>query len=149
MISKRHRMIVYGVAAQLLIVAIVCYAAFSEKAHKNPLRLVYQTNAGQVLFDHQAHASVKGYGLACADCHHLHDHKEIQPVACGLCHPPLPKVFPASCMADGCHKNASKIEKTKIMKNTDAFHAQCIGCHEQFGKGPKYGPEECSKCHVR
>jgi hypothetical protein len=149
MISKKHRMILFAVAIQLLIVAIVCYAAFPMTAPEKPIRLVYYTTAGKVLFDHQAHASIKGYGLACADCHHMHGKKEIQPVSCGLCHPPLPadNRFPESCM--DCHKNVSEFKDTDIMKRTDAFHAQCIGCHEQFGKGPQSGPEECSKCHVR
>ena len=50
MTSKKHRLIVYGVAVQLLLIAIVCYAAFPVKTPEQPIRLMYQTNAGKVLF---------------------------------------------------------------------------------------------------
>jgi hypothetical protein len=148
MISKKHRLIVYGVSVQLLLVAIVCYAAFPVRAPHEPLRLMYHTNAGKVLFDHQTHATVKGYALACNDCHHLHGDEEIEPVSCGMCHPPRPKgaAVPESCLE--CHEDAAEIENPKIMKRSDAFHKQCIGCHEQYGKGPQSGSEQCSKCHV-
>jgi hypothetical protein len=144
MITKKHRLIVYGVSVQLLLVAIVCYAAFPVSVPKEPLRLMYQTNAGKVLFDHQAHATVNGYSLACADCHHSHGDEEIEPVSCGMCHPPRPQgaKIPESCL------DAAEIEKPEIMKRSDAFHKQCIGCHEQYGKGPQSGADQCSKCHV-
>jgi hypothetical protein len=148
MTSKKHRMIMYGVAIHLLLIAIVCYAAFPVKAPQEPIRVVYHTNAGKVLFDHQTHAGATGYGLACSDCHHSHpEGEEIDPVSCDLCHPPRPegKQLPASCL--DCHE-ASDIESPDIMKQSDAFHKQCIGCHEQFGKGPQSGSANCSKCHV-
>lgn len=148
MISKKHRMIMYGVAVQLLIVAIVAYAAFPVSKPEEPLRLVYHTNAGEVLFDHQAHASIKGYALACADCHHEHGGEEIDPVACGLCHPPRQagSKFPEFCL--DCHTDESEFENPDTIKRADAFHTQCIGCHEQYGKGPQSGSTQCAKCHV-
>lgn len=148
MTSKKHRMIMYGVAIQLFLIAIVCYAAFPVKASEEPLRLMYHTNAGKVLFDHQTHSAATGYALACLDCHHEHEGEDIGPVACGLCHPSpnASKTFPESCF--DCHSDASEIENPEIMKRSDAFHKQCIGCHEEYGKGPKAGSDNCSKCHV-
>ncbi|MFZ1986874.1 MAG: cytochrome c3 family protein [Desulfatitalea sp.] len=148
MTSKKHRLIMYGVAVQLLLIAIVCYAAFPVPVPEEPIRLMYQTNAGKVLFDHQTHASVKGYSLACTDCHHPHGGEEIAPVSCGMCHPPRPEgsKIPESCL--DCHSDEAEIEKPEIMKRSDAFHAQCIQCHEQYGKGPQSGADNCSKCHV-
>ncbi|KJS31395.1 MAG: hypothetical protein VR64_11305 [Desulfatitalea sp. BRH_c12] len=148
MTSKKHRMIVYGVALQLLLVAIVCYAAFPVKPPEEPLRLMYQTNAGKVLFDHQMHATTKGYALACADCHHPHYDAELEPMSCSMCHPPRPEGIktPESCL--DCHDDISEIENTEIMKRSDAFHSQCIGCHDQYGQGPPSGPEGCGQCHV-
>jgi hypothetical protein len=32
-------------------------------------------------------------------------------------------------------------------KRSDAFHQQCAGCHEDFGKGP--AESNCNGCHVR
>ena len=148
MTSKQQRMIVYGVSALLLLVAIVSYAAFPVKEPEEPLRLMYHTNAGKVLFDHQKHTAAGGYALNCADCHHEHpDGDEIEPVACGLCHPPRPegKTIPEMCL--DCH-DQSEIENPEIMKRSDALHKQCMGCHEEYGAGPMDNPEECSKCHV-
>jgi len=154
-------MIMYGVAAQLLIVAIVCYAAFPVTPPEEPLRLIYQTNAGKVLFDHQAHATTKGSALACMDCHHAHGGEEIEPVSCGLCHPPrrAGSQFPEFCM--DCHSDISEIENPETVNRADALHQQCTQCHEGFGKGPlhsnfvgnelKERPTDwvnCNKCHV-
>jgi hypothetical protein len=148
MTSKKHRMIMYGVAIQLLLIAIVCYAAFPIETPQEPIRLMYHTNAGKVLFDHQTHASVKGYALECSDCHHSHGGEEIEPVSCGLCHATESenKTFPQFCF--DCHGDASEIENPDTMKRSDAFHKQCIQCHEQYGAGPQSGPTYCSKCHV-
>ena len=148
MTSKKHRLIVYGVAVQLLIIAVVCYAAFPITPPKQPIRLMYETNAGKVLFDHQTHASVNGYALDCFDCHHHPPDDDAALVACSQCHLPDPKqgVVPESCL--GCH-DASDIEDAEYPNKADAFHQQCIGCHEQFGAGPGSGSENCSKCHVR
>lgn len=148
MTSKKHRMIMYGVAIQLVLIAIVSYAAFPIETPQEPIRLMYQTNAGKVLFDHQTHASINGYALDCMDCHHSHFGEEIKPVSCGLCHAVKGEKseFPESCFE--CHGDASEIEEPEILKRSDAFHQQCIQCHEQYGAGPKSGSENCSACHV-
>lgn len=148
MTSKKHRLIMYGVAIQLVLIAIVCYAAFPIETPREPIRLMYQTNAGKVLFDHQTHASVEGYALDCLDCHHLHFGEEIDPVACSLCHAAKgeEKEFPDMCF--DCHGDASEFEEPYTLKRSDAFHQQCIQCHEQYGAGPRSGSENCSACHV-
>jgi hypothetical protein len=147
MTSKKHRLIAYAVAIQLLLIAIVCYAAFPVKAPEQPLRIEYHTNAGRVLFDHQAHASASGIALDCYDCHHHPPGDEEALVSCKKCH--LAEIkkdeVPDSCLE--CH-DAGDVEGTEIPKESDAFHHQCIQCHVQFGAGPGEGPENCSKCHV-
>lgn len=157
-------MIMYGVAIHLLLIAIVCYAAFPAKTPQEPIRLMYHTNAGKVLFDHQTHASAEGFGLGCSDCHHSHpEGEDIEPVACGLCHPPRPagKELPEFCL--DCH-DASEIENPEIKKRADSLHLQCTQCHEGYGRGPlheaslsdqakeklKKEPNKwvnCSRCH--
>ena len=164
MTSKKHRIIMYGVAVHLLLIAIVCYAAFPAKPPEEPIRLMYHTNAGKVLFDHQTHSSPEGFGLDCSDCHHQHpEGEDMEPVACSVCHPPRPenKTIPESCL--DCH-DASEIEKTEIIKGADALHQQCTQCHESYGRGPMHqgflseGAKEankakpnpwvdCNKCH--
>lgn len=147
MTSKTHRMIVYGVAVLLFFVAIVCYAAFPVQTPEEPIRLMYQTNAGKVLFDHQTHASEIGYGISCFDCHHHPPEEDDALVACGQCHLPKPEegVYPESCL--DCH-DESELEDSEYPKRSDAFHEQCIQCHEEFEQGPRSGSENCSQCHV-
>jgi hypothetical protein len=147
MTSKKHRLITYGVAVHLLLIAIVCYAAFPVKKPEQPIRLMYQTNAGKVLFDHKTHSSANGYGLDCFDCHHHPPDDEQALVACSQCHLPNPEegVVPENCL--NCH-DASDVQDSEYPKQSDAFHQQCQRCHEQFGAGPGEGPANCSKCHV-
>lgn len=164
MTTKKHRLIVYGVAVHLLLIAIVCYAAFPVETPKEPIRLMYQTNAGKVLFDHQTHTSEIGYGLSCFDCHHHIPDDEEGLIGCGVCHVPEPEegVTPESCLE--CHEEAD-LEDSEYPKRADALHSQCSTCHLEFGNGPvhqdvlsdsekdahKEKPNEmvdCGKCHV-
>jgi hypothetical protein len=164
MTSKKHRMIVYGIAVQLLLVAIVCYAAFPVKKPQTPIRIMYETKAGNVLFDHPTHTAATGFGLDCFDCHHHPPDDESGLVACGDCHLPKPEedVIPATCL--DCH-DESDVEDSEYPKRSAALHAQCTQCHFEYGKGPlfqnalskeeqeklKTEPNEwvdCNKCHV-
>lgn len=162
MTSQKHTVIVYGVAALLLLVAVVCYAAFPVQSPPEPLRLMYQTKAGKVLFDHQTHSNVDGYALDCADCHHDHPEGELiqEAVACGVCHPieSVTMAAPEFCL--DCH-DEEELEAPDVSKRSDAIHLQCTQCHLEFGAGPLYQnalsdeekdqPNEwidCNKCHV-
>ena len=42
-----------------------------------------------------------------------------------------------------CH-DADEVEDTEMMKRSDAFHEQCIRCHQDFDAGPV----ACAACHV-
>jgi len=48
--SKKELRIAYGLAVILLIVGVISYAAFSAKVPEEPIRLMFQTAAGKVLF---------------------------------------------------------------------------------------------------
>lgn len=148
MTSKKHRMIVYGLAIHLVLVAIICYAAFPVTAPPdNPIRKIYYTNAGKVLFDHRAHNADTGFGIACMDCHHHPQDDDAALVACSSCHTADVKEgqVPDSCL--DCH-DADEVSDAEYPNTSDAFHQQCIGCHEEFEKGPQPGSENCSQCHV-
>ena len=140
-------MIVYGVVILLFLVAVVCYAAFPVPTPEVPIRLIYQTNAGKVIFDHQTHSSEFGYGLDCFDCHHHPPDDDSALVACTQCHLSAPEEgkMPQSCL--DCH-DEDEIADTEIPNLADAMHEQCMTCHDQYGAGPGQGPENCSKCHV-
>jgi len=109
MTSKNEQMLAFVLAAVLLIIGVVCYAAFPVKTPEEPVRLMFKTTAGSILFDHKTHTSDAGYAIACDDCHHEGD----EPTACGECH-----------------------EADSDVKRSDAFHKQCKDCHEDSGAGP-------------
>jgi len=62
MTSKMELLFVYGLAAVLLIIGVVCYASFPQDIPEEPVRLVFTTTAGKVLFDHKVHSGEDGYG---------------------------------------------------------------------------------------
>ncbi|MCB2215462.1 MAG: cytochrome c family protein [Desulfobulbaceae bacterium] len=77
-------------------------------------------------FDHTMHS--EDVGVACDDCHHdLVDKSDHSPQACGSCH----------IDGTGGHSTISR---------TDAFHAQCIGCHSAFDVTPQQS--DCDGCHA-
>jgi len=114
----------YALAVVLLVVGVVCYAAFAHKAPKEPIRIMLKATAGNVLFDHKQHASEDGYGYECIDCHHAWEGEGTKPEACGECH---------------------EVDGEDPIKRSEAFHTQCMGCHEEMGTAPV---EECSSCHA-
>jgi uncharacterized CHY-type Zn-finger protein len=126
MFSRKELKLAYVLAIGLLAVGAVCYAAFAVQPPDEPLRLLFRTTAGKVLFDHKVHHSVSGYGVSCGDCHHTLSEDEYEDAqSCSECHDP----------DEG---------DEEVPKRADAFHQQCIGCHEQF----EAGPIECAQCHV-
>jgi len=120
MTSKNEQVLAFALGAVLLLVGIVCYAAFPQETPEEPVRLIFQTTAGKVLFDHKTHVADEGYGVACDDCHHEEQEDS------------------KSCSGEDCHGPDSE------PKRSDALHTNCKGCHEDGGAGPV----ECAKCHV-
>lgn len=173
MTSKKHRKIMYGVAIHLLLISVICYAAFPVTAPDEPIRLMYQTNVGNVIFDHQTHAADTGFGLDCFDCHHHGEDEDLSIVACGQCHPVEPNEgqVPEYCLE--CHdsaeiEDAEDTPYTEYAKRSKAIHRQCTQCHLEFGKGPLHDDEkslgkeekeklktqpnewaDCNKCHIK
>ncbi len=120
MTSKNAQTLALALAAVLLVVGVVCYAALPAKTPEEPVRLMLKTTAGSILFDHKTHAAEDGYELACDDCHH-EEQEDSQ-----------------SCSGEDCHGPDSD------PKRGDALHTNCKGCHEDGDAGPV----ECSACHV-
>jgi hypothetical protein len=137
----------YYLAGVLLVIGTISYAAFPVKTPEQPIRIMFKSVSGNVLFDHKIHGSDSGYGNSCEDCHHHPGEGEADFRACEDCHqiPPEGESVPTACL--DCH-DATEVEDTEILKSADAFHQQCRGCHEDFGAGPGPGSEECSSCHV-
>lgn len=120
MTSKGEQALAFVLGAILLVVGVVCYAGFSQKPPEEPVRLMFKTTAGKVLFDHKTHMDDAGYGVACDECHHEEQEDTM------------------SCSGEDCHGPDSD------PKRGDALHTNCKGCHEDSGAGPV----ECAACHV-
>jgi hypothetical protein len=125
MTSKKELLLALILTLVLLVVGVISYAAFPAKTPDQPVRLMFKGVAGKVLFTHKLHASESGYDFACIDCHHDLEEGETDPQACGECH-------------------EAESEDEDIPARTDAFHSQCIGCHQEN----EAGPEKCASCHV-
>ncbi len=143
MTQKKELRTAYILAIVLFFAGVAAYAAFSGPAPEQPVRLMFKNAAGKVLFDHKIHADNSGYGIDCAGCHH-HPGGDDSLTACGSCHEKeKSEAAPGVCL--DCH-DADEIDAGDLPIKTDAFHKQCIGCHEEGDAGP--GPKECKLCHV-
>ena len=142
MTSKKQLQLAYGLAVVLFLVGIISYSAFSAKQPETPIRLMFQSAAGGVLFSHQAHTADAGYGIACKDCHHHPEEDDVDLRACGECHRLPEKGEPAPKACSDCHE-PDEVEDTEMMKRSDAFHSQCIECHKDI----EAGPQACGSCH--
>lgn len=112
------------VVSFILSVSSVLYAQPEE------IELCVDKNRGPVLFPHELHMD----GYDCLDCHHdyqdgknvLEDAEEADDLTCASCH------------------NA----EAKI-KVREAFHGQCMGCHDRYKMTTKKtGPSLCGECHI-
>ena len=118
---KKEKIVAYWLAGILLVVGVVCYAAFPQKRPEQPIRIMLENTAGNVLLDHKKHASEDGYGIECKSCHHDLEEEGAKAGPCGECH-----------------------DAESEVKRSDAFHKQCKGCHEEDGTAPV----KCEGCHV-
>lgn len=148
MTPKRDLQIAYILIVVFFFVGVISYAAFPAKTPDEPIRLMYKTVAGKVLFDHKTHYTESGYALACNECHHHPEEPEDEEealVKCGYCHqvPAEGQTYPESCL--DCHE-AEDLEESEMIKTSDAFHSQCESCHQEVEAGPE--EERCSWCHV-
>lgn len=141
MTSKKELQIAYGLAIILLVVGVLSYVAFPAKAPDRPMRIMFKSAAGKILFDHKTH--VENYGISCSDCHHHFEEDETELRSCGECHihPDQAEAEIQTCAE--CH-DPDEVDVADALKRADAFHKQCIGCHEEN----EVEPVECAECHV-
>ena len=86
-----------------------------------------------VVFPHKMHADS---GIDCLVCHHKDTSKDAI----------------KSCVAEGCHVDASKGAKKDPKGFYQAFHskasdASCLACHKKEKKAGKAAPVGCKDCH--
>ena len=145
MISKQKMKVVFCLMVYLLVVGVLCYAAFPVSAPEEPMRIMYKVTAGKVLFDHYSHTSESAYGLSCWDCHHHILDDDAALIACGECHATNEDTTQPLEICSDCHE-PDEFEDWQTMKRSDAFHKQCSECHQAFEAGPI--DSECESCHI-
>ncbi|SHJ58879.1 Class III cytochrome C family protein [Desulfatibacillum alkenivorans DSM 16219] len=121
--KNKERLLALCLMAALFLVGAVCYAAYSQE-EPNRILLDFGGGQGKVMFGHYEH--FEDFDVACIDCHHTAEDELSEMQKCGDCHlKSMPKGDP--CVA-----------------RKDAFHNQCIGCHEDIGMDLA-----CGDCHVK
>jgi hypothetical protein len=173
---KNERKLIYVVAIVCLAVGVFCYASPTAAPPDSPVRMMFKSVGGNVLFDHQTHDD--SYGLACLDCHHTQEAGSTEkPSDCSACHKTDGKYVPAmgesgkfdhdvhsndlGLACSDCHHDYDESEGGEpqlcsdchepggdddaMLNRKDAFHKQCIGCHEESGNEP--GKNDCAGCH--
>ena len=113
-------------------------------------------NDEEGLFDHETHQY--DYGLSCTDCHHEMDDFGMDPQRCVDCHERDGTGMSSRTMAEAAHESCidchtgmgGPVEQDcnschVARERTEAFHGQCMGCHEDEGKGPIEA--NCEGCH--
>ncbi len=124
---NKERVLACALMCALFLVGTVCYAFFPVEAETPPDRVLLSTKgkAAKVIFDHAVHADEYA---ECTDCHHLWEEEDIADIeACTSCH------------------EREMDEDDDIPNRYDAFHSQCLDCHEE--NDADLG--ECSNCHVK
>lgn len=175
MSPKNERNLIYMLALICLAVGVFCYAAPTAPP-ETPVRRMFMSVGGNVLFSHQTHSDT--YSLDCAACHHNQSETgtDGEP-SCGVCHTADGTYVPAlgeggkfdhdahgqdlglACsdchheyqegsgsepqMCGDCHEPGGSDQGMPNRKQ--AFHRQCIGCHEDSGVKP--GKGDCTGCH--
>lgn len=99
--------------ATVILVALILLAPAAMAASAT---ILFPSRMGEVTFSHDKHELE--IGVACGICHHT----GFEPaVRCGSCHGP----------------------QDNIPDLKDAFHLQCLGCHQDRQAGPR----GCRDCH--
>jgi len=174
---KNERRLIYILAIACLSVGVFCYSSPKAAPHESPVRLMFKTVGGNVLFDHQTHSDK--YGIRCVDCHHSQEEGSAElPGNCGACHGTESKYVPAlgdkgkfdhelhskklGLVCSDCHHDYEEGDSggpqlcsdchepdgddNAMLNRRQAFHKQCIGCHEESGITP--GKKDCAGCHA-
>ncbi|NDV19431.1 cytochrome C [Pseudodesulfovibrio sp. JC047] len=103
----------------------------------------------------------------CSNCHEDTDEndlismREAGHTSCANCHEDMFDQGLSSCKS--CHTEVDMTEydgdysscescheadpRELVLPHMNAFHDQCMSCHEEMGAGP-YGPDNCNQCHI-
>ena len=127
--ETRSNRIAFLLLLTSLIVGVVAFCYHDAKdPPEEPVRVVYESKGGLVVFDHAAHTErMEG---DCVACHH-YDGDDDEKENCRDCH--LDNDIP---IMHAYH------EKGEDFLDDDTYYS-CMSCHEEGGKDPK----NCRGCH--
>jgi hypothetical protein len=80
----------------------------------------------------------------CESCHL--DMYESKLEGCSSCHELLPGT--AGSEQPSCNSCHYETDGVPLLHRMDAYHDQCMTCHEEAGAGP-FGDKSCTRCHTR
>ncbi len=107
----------------IVICAVLGIIGYSMKSSGNPIRVLFKTSGGPVVFDHREHIE---YEIECKDCHHEIDEKEDN---CRACHNKGNEDYKDLCEDRPIHKLC--------------IGANCIDCHKEND----LDTDDCKACH--
>ena len=121
-----NKTIKYLPALIIAIFAILALIGYTQEESGSPVRVLFKTQGGAVIFGHQTHAS--DYGIECVKCHHKNDLTGENKYDCRF-----------------CHRSGTDYDK---LCDSRPIHKQCIGancidCHNESGMDTK----DCKSCH--
>lgn len=138
--SKKKLKISIILAAVLGLFSVVSYTVFPATKPDKPIRTMFKSIAGKVMFTHKNHFAESGHGVACTDCHHHYEEDETAFKPCGECHgAELGKNVPSNCLE--CHKEMDEDHHP----GKDQMDKACSECHTT-PEGEAY-PASCTECH--
>jgi len=117
--------------AVILILGIIGIVGYSTGGGGEPLRVLFKTKGGPVIFSHKAHYP-DGYGYECEKCHHnrAEDSGLSSEPRCRTCHNADNEDYADICEDDSTHKQC-------VGKN-------CVTCHIEEAGMEK---NDCGYCH--
>jgi len=132
---KEKSMKTIGARVLMITIALLLVLAISPLwAQPDKIVLKGKTRPDVTLL-HNRHVEA---ALSCKDCHHIYENGK--------------NILDESKLEEGnkevrclnCHAGKSGLNLEQ------AFHKQCIGCHDKYQKDKKKtGPQYCGGCHVR
>ncbi|MGE4195245.1 MAG: cytochrome c3 family protein [Pseudodesulfovibrio sp.] len=131
---------------------------FDHEAHKDYASDCHDCHHG---------ADIEPEPQKCANCHTEAGADDLLSMrlagheSCGQCHEDMFDKGLSSCKDCHTQKDMTRYEgdftacdqcheaetRELVLPRMNAFHDQCMSCHEEMGAGP-YGPENCNQCHI-
>lgn len=149
--QKKYQLITV-VTLVLAVIAVAGYAGYLGGVQpKEPIRILYATKGGNVVFSHIAH--FRDYELTCEKCHHESAERTAEPLPCRNCHSQVfDEVFAEQHQNNipgefcgRCHHQEPGDTKFAHAEHSDEFSDDCTDCHHN--EDIESEPGNCNECH--